>query len=117
LGILMQDQPANTMSKESKGSPTDSVRIEDDVVVTDTFAWNTAGSARVSRGADEGLQILDQKSSSHIKTSFAHPFVTLLPWSTVLIAAQTYFAILDSYCLLEPPLHRAVLAELSPKVT
>ena len=96
--------------------------IEDDVVVTDTFAWNTAGSARVSRGADEGLHpgrfsLRDQYSSSHIKTSFSHPFVTLLPWSTVLIAAQTYFAILDSYCLLEPPLHRAVLAEISPKVT
>jgi len=57
----MQDQPANTMSKESKGSPTDSVRIEDDVVVTDTFAWNTAGSARVSRGADEGLQFLTSR--------------------------------------------------------
>ncbi len=57
----MQDQPANTMSKESKGSPADSVRTEDDVVFTDTFAWNTAGSARVSRGADEGLQILTSR--------------------------------------------------------
>jgi len=113
----MQDQPANTMSKESKGSPTDSVRIEDDVVGADTFAWKHSrlGSNVAWRRRRPSLR--DQESSSHIEISFAHPFVTLLRWSTVLIAAQTYFAMLDSYCLLEPPLHRAVLAEISPKVT